>query len=107
MLLFFSRILVIAAIHFAACRLVVWAAMQMGMFAAGGGHATGFFGHALVLLTRILYFPILTLALYSRHWFPGNWIWVPMIANSLIWGLVLYGGYRLARYLKPKLSSAG
>ena len=100
------RIVVIAAIHFAACRLLVWTAMQMGAFAAGGGAVAGMLGYTLVFFTRVLYFPILTLALYPRQLFPGNWILLPMIANSLIWGLVLYGGYRiiaaLRRRFKPR-----
>jgi hypothetical protein len=25
------------------------------------------------------------MALYPREWFPGNWVYLPMAANSLIW----------------------
>jgi hypothetical protein len=45
----------------------------------------------LHFLTRILYFPILGLALYPRHWFPGPWITIPIVVNSLLWGMLLAG----------------
>ena len=53
----------------------------------------------LALATRVLYFPVLTLALYPRHWFPGDWIAIPIAVNSLLWGaglaLLLAVGRRL------------
>jgi len=103
MLRIIARILLVAAVHFAACRLVVWTTMQMGLFASGSNTA-GILGQGLVLLTRVLYFPILTLSWYSRQLFPGNWILLPMIANSLIWGTVVYGLYRLIQYLRSRRS---
>ena len=39
----------------------------------------------------MLYFPILSQALYPRHWFPGPWILVPTAANSLLWAVLLAG----------------
>ena len=39
----------------------------------------------LVRATKLLHFPLVTLALYPREWFPGNWVYLPMAANSLIW----------------------
>jgi hypothetical protein len=44
----------------------------------------------LVILTGILHFPIVSLSLYSRMWFPGNWIYVPILINSFS---VASGGY--------------
>jgi len=44
----------------------------------------------LVMATRILHFPIITLSLYSRQWFPGNWIYVPIFINSFLWALGIY-----------------
>lgn len=41
--------------------------------------------------TQMLYFPILSQALYPRHWFPGPWILVPTAANSLLWAVLLAG----------------
>jgi hypothetical protein len=90
-----SVIFGIGAVHFVVAKIIVAMTMHMGMFAAGGSQATGWIGHLLVWFTRVLYFPIISLSLYSRQWFPGNWILIPMITNSLLWGIALYGIYRL------------
>lgn len=92
-----SLIIVIAAAHFAIARIIVALTMQMGMFAIDGSRAYEFIGHVLVWVTRGLYFPVISLSLYSRQWFPGNWVYVPMAANSLLWGITLYGIFRLIR----------
>ena len=87
----------VAAIHLAICRIVVTIAMNIDMMDQGSGQATVLFGKALVMATRVLYFPIITLSLYSRQWFPGNLIYIPIIANSLLWGIALFGLYSLRR----------
>ena len=46
-------------------------------------------GGLLTLATKILYSPILTMALYPRHWFPGHLITIPIAVNSLLWGIAL------------------
>lgn len=43
----------------------------------------------LTLATKVLYFPILAMALYPRHWFPGQLITIPIAINSVLWGLAL------------------
>jgi hypothetical protein len=45
----------------------------------------------LIWTTRVLYFPIISLSLYSREWFPGDLIYIPIIINSLLWGILIYG----------------
>ncbi len=70
------------AVHFLASLLIVPATLKIG--AAGSGLAG-----LLTEATRVLYFPILGLALYPRHWFPGRWIYIPIAGNSLVWGLGL------------------
>jgi hypothetical protein len=40
---------------------------------------------ALVVATRILHFPIISLSWYPRQWFPGEWIRIPMLINSFLW----------------------
>ena len=92
-----SAIIGIAAVHFAIARIIIALTMQMGMFAADGSRSTGFIGHFLVWITRVLYFPVISLSLYSRQWFPGNWIYVPMAANSLLWGIACYAVFRFLR----------
>jgi len=44
----------------------------------------------LVAVTRILHFPIISLSLYPRMWFPGNWIYFPIAMNSLIVAVGIY-----------------
>jgi hypothetical protein len=51
-------------------------------------------------LTKLLHFPLVTLALYPREWFPGNWVYLPMAANSLIWGFGIY--WLVRRYRKAR-----
>lgn len=97
-----SVIIGIAAAHFGFAKIVVALTMQMGMFAADGSRSTDVIGHLLVWTTRMLYFPVISLSLYSRQWFPGNWINVPMAANSLLWGMTLYWLYRLIRRRRGK-----
>ena len=70
------------ALHFLASVLIVPATLKAS--AAGSG-----FTGLLTETTRVLYFPILGLALYPRHWFPGRWIYIPIAGNSLLWGLGL------------------
>ena len=77
----------LAAAHLAVSKAIVAVAMQIDIFAADTGPAAVVLGRVLVALTRVLYFPIITLSLYSRQWFPGNWIFVPISVNSLLWGV--------------------
>ena len=90
-------IIAIAAAHFSIAKIIVALTMQLGMFAQDGSGAAGLLGHFLVWATRGLYFPVISLSLYSRHWFPGDWIYVPMALNSLLWGVALYGIIHLIR----------
>ncbi|MGA9263326.1 MAG: hypothetical protein WBV95_15220 [Desulfobacterales bacterium] len=86
-----SIVVVIAAVHFIATKIIITLTMQMGMFAAGSSRVAGYLGDTLVWVTRVLFFPVITLSLYSRKWFPGDWIYVPVVINSLLWGITIYG----------------
>ena len=81
----FAIIVLIALIHFGSSVLIVatsmWVATAMNPVPAEP--TFGF--RILVGMTRILHFPIISLSLYSRQWFPGNWIYVPIMLNSFIW----------------------
>lgn len=79
-------VVALAAMHLAISKFIVAAAMQLDIFSGEAGWATVALGKSLIVVTRILYFPIITLSLYSRHWFPGDWIYVPICFNSLLWG---------------------
>jgi hypothetical protein len=82
-------ILSIAAVHLALSRIIVAVTMTIDMLDPDTGQATVLLGKTMIVITRILYFPILTLSLYSRQWFPGNLIYIPIFFNSLVWGVVL------------------
>jgi hypothetical protein len=56
----------------------------------------------LVVITKVLHFPIITLAAYSRHWFPGNWIYIPIGINSLLWAAAIFLWFVLYRKLKVR-----
>ena len=74
--------------HFLICLAIVPLTLRVGETLAGGSSDTFLYG-LLAMLTKILYFPILALALYPRHWFPGQMITIPIAFNSLLWGLAL------------------
>jgi hypothetical protein len=57
---------------------------------------------AMVIATQVLHFPIISSALYSRQWFPGNWIYIPIGINSLLWAVVIYFCVALYRNLKER-----
>jgi hypothetical protein len=48
----------------------------------------------LIWTTKVLYFPIISLSLYSRQWFPGKLIYIPIFTNSLLWAAVIYFAVR-------------
>jgi hypothetical protein len=77
--------LFIASIHFGLSVLII----PMTMSVAGALNASQSMPtiglQTLVAATRILHFPIISLSWYSRHWFPGDWIRVPILINSFLW----------------------
>jgi hypothetical protein len=76
----------IAFIHFGLSNLILPLTMALANRDAGAPDGPGLAVTLLVRATKLLHFPLVTLALYPREWFPGNWIYLPMLANSLIWG---------------------
>jgi hypothetical protein len=49
-----------------------------------------FIGRSLMILSKVLYFPVFTFAWYPRQFFPGNLVVFPLFINSLLWALVIY-----------------
>ena len=49
-----------------------------------------FIGRWAMMLSKVLYFPVITLAWYPRQFFPGNFIVIPLFINSLLWALMIY-----------------
>ena len=92
--------MVIAAIHFGLSNLILPLTLTLTKHAAGTPEGAGMAVILLVRGTKLLHFPLVTLALYPREWFPGNWVYVPMAVNSLIWAIGitwLIGLFRKAR----------
>jgi hypothetical protein len=79
---------ILAVAHFAASLLIVPLTLKVGE-ALPDGAADSFLFGLLTQTTKLLYFPILSLALYPRHWFPGQMITIAIAVNSLLWGAAL------------------
>lgn len=77
-----------AAGHFIVSLAIVPLTLKIGALVPAGPSGSPVYS-LLAAITRILYFPVVTLALYPRHWFPGHWITVPIAVNSLLWGAAL------------------
>lgn len=81
--------LVAAAAHFAITRIV--SALTLSMVNSGSIHDPGtWHAQALGILSKVLYFPVISLALYPRGLFPGNSIFIPIAFNSLLWGFSVW-----------------
>jgi hypothetical protein len=94
----------IGIIHFALCVGIVPGTMAFVARYDSGMQAPSVFFRILVAATTVLHYPIISLSLYSRQWFPGKWIYVPIAINSALWGIAIYIG--TAVYLKLKKNYA-
>ena len=92
-----AAIVTIAAVHFAAAKAIVAITLSGAAPAAYDPQASTVWIRILVVITKILYFPVITLAAYPRHLFPGNLIYIPMAVNSLLWGIGVYVVWYLLR----------
>ena len=92
----------IALIHFTASVAIIAISMSVAPAINPTQMNVGF--QVLVALTRILHFPIITLSWYSRQWFPGDWIYVPMAANSMIWAAAFWVIYSLVKKLGKRIN---
>ena len=87
----FAAIVIVSFVHFVLCDLVNTAVLSDT--AANVFEISMPFSSTLMLLvSKALYFPLLSLHLYSRNWFPGDLIIIVMAANSLVWGIGLVLG---------------
>jgi len=75
----------IAAAHFTVTNWLVPAAMTAAIGDGPIMQPPGFIVQATVLITRILHFPVISYNLYNRQWVPGNWIYIPLLINSILW----------------------
>jgi len=90
-------VLLIAGTHFVLGRLVIPLATNRLLAITDNGQSFTWLVQLLIWITRVLYFPIITLSLYSREWFPGNLIYIPIVINSLLWGILVYGVLRVIK----------
>lgn len=82
-------ILAIAATHFVFTKMI--STLALSVFAAGV-HETRMplIGRALMVVSKVLYFPVFTFAWYPRQFFPGNFVNIPLFINSVLWASVIY-----------------
>jgi len=90
----------IGIIHFGFCAAIVPIVMKIAAGGESGIQTPSLLFRTLALATEVLYFPIISLAVYSRHWFPGNWIYIPIGFNSLLWAIAIYTCLALYRHHK-------
>ena len=86
----FAIIVSIALVHFGLSVLVVAATMSLATAGNPTQPEPSPIFRIFVVATRILHFPIISLSLYSRQWFPGNLIYMPIFINSILWATVIY-----------------
>ncbi len=84
-------VLLIAGTHFALGRLIIPLVTNRLLAISDSNQTVTLAVQLLIWTTRVLYFPIISLSLYSRKWFPGDLIYIPIIINSLLWGILIYG----------------
>ena len=101
----FVIIIFIALIHFALSVFIVAATVSIGSTLSPDKAQPSFVFKTLVLVTKVLHFPIISQSLYSRHWFPGGWIYIPTFVNSLLWALGLYSLLLIYKKWKKKKSN--
>ncbi len=87
-------------VHFGLVQLVNYLGISATSADFTGDGTLSSWATALVFIARILYFPIITLGIFSRAAFPGNLIYIPIFLNSLLWGGGVYFIYRF--FLKIK-----
>jgi hypothetical protein len=98
----FAIIGLITLVHFGLCILVVAASMSVATAVIPVQPEPSTVFRVLVMATRILLFPVISLSLYSRQWFPGNLIYVPIFINSVLWATAICLIILLARKIKQK-----
>jgi hypothetical protein len=82
-------VLCIAAVHFVVTKMVT--VITIFVFRASAVETgVSSLARLLMMISRVLYFPVMTMAWYPRRFFPGNFILIPLLINSFIWAIVIY-----------------
>ncbi|HSQ86118.1 MAG TPA: hypothetical protein VLM43_15510 [Desulfobacterales bacterium] len=82
-------ILVIAVTHAVFTKIVSMISLSV-VTANANEIQMSFIGRWMMMLSKVLYFPVITMAWYPRQFFPGNFIVIPLFINSLLWALMIY-----------------
>jgi hypothetical protein len=82
-------ILVIAVTHAVFTKIVSMISLSV-VTANANEIQMSFIGRWMMMLSKVLYFPVITMAWYPRRFFPGNFIVIPLFINSLLWALMIY-----------------
>jgi hypothetical protein len=82
-------ILVIAVTHAVFTKIVSMITLSV-VTAYANEIQMSFIGRWMMMLSKVLYFPVITMAWYPRQFFPGNFIVIPLFINSLLWALMIY-----------------
>ena len=83
-------IILIGLVHFALSAGIVWLVMTVETVGGGEVQTPSTLFRILAGITQLLHFPIISLAWYSRQWFPGDLIYIPMGLNSILWAIGIY-----------------
>jgi hypothetical protein len=89
-------VIMIAVVHFGLTRIVMAVVLHMSAATALDVHKP-LLEQVLIGLSKVLYFPLISMALYPRALFPGNFILVPIFINSLLWSICLYSIWVVAK----------
>jgi hypothetical protein len=85
----YFTILAIAVVHAAVTKII--SSITLSIVTANA-HNTQMpaIGRLFMWISKVLYFPVITMSFYPRQFFPGNLIVVPLFMNSLLWALSIY-----------------
>jgi hypothetical protein len=85
----YLTILAIAVVHAAVTKII--SSITLSVITANVHNAQmPAIGHLFMCISKVLYFPVITMSFYPRQFFPGNLIIVPLFMNSLLWALIIY-----------------
>jgi len=97
----FFIILAIAFVHLIFTKVISIIAMSV-VTANVYESQLSFIGRLLIIMSKVLYFPVFTFAMYPRAFFPGNLVIIPLFINSLFWALFIFVFFVLAKRLFVK-----
>ena len=94
-------ILAIAVVHLVFTKVISIIALSV-VTAHAHESQLPFIGRSLMIVSKVLYFPVFTYAWYPRQFFPGNFVIIPHFINSLLWALLIYVLFLLVKRISLK-----